>query len=162
MHPDYTPKDVKRFWSKVDKSGECWTWQASRNANGYGTFKLDRKAILAHRFAWLVANGTIPVGLLVCHSCDNPPCCNPAHLWVGTVADNARDMAAKGRSAAQRHHVSRGSKNGQAKLREADIAVIRLRYVRRQVTLQQLASEFGVSESLIHCIVTRKTWKHVA
>jgi hypothetical protein len=91
------------FWARVDQSGECWLWQGSRNAKGYGT--LQRHAVqptpmLAHRYAWMLAVGSIPDGLNVLHTCDTPACVRPAHLFLGTLADNNADMRAKGRASA--------------------------------------------------------------
>jgi hypothetical protein len=99
----------ERFWAKVDRSGgpdACWLWTAGtfRLRNGYGKFGADPAAsrtVYAHRFAYELSHGPIPPGLLVCHHCDNPPCCNPAHLFLGTIADNMRDMSDKGRAARQ-------------------------------------------------------------
>lgn len=93
----------ERFWAKIDKRGpdECWEWLGSRKDKGYGqvqrTDESGRKVLSSHRLAWEIANGPIPTGLFVCHHCDNPPCCNPAHLWLGTCRDNIHDMHAKGR-----------------------------------------------------------------
>lgn len=84
-----------RFWKYVDKKGEneCWEWNRSKYPNGYGRIGKH----YAHRFSWILTNGEIPNGLHVCHSCDNPPCVNPKHLWLGTVADNMHDRDSKGR-----------------------------------------------------------------
>ena len=94
---------AERFWEKVDQSGglfACWPWTANRNSRGYGDrFRVGDKQYRAHRFAYELTHGPIPDGLLVCHSCDNPPCCNPAHLWLGTAADNHADRNRKGRQA---------------------------------------------------------------
>ncbi len=88
-----------RFWAKVDIGApdKCWEWQASCNPAGYGGFQFNGRFGKAHRAAWELANGPIPEGICVLHRCDNPPCCNPAHLWLGTYADNHRDAVAKGR-----------------------------------------------------------------
>lgn len=86
----------QRFWSKVDRRGpdECWPWLAAKSATRYGVFDKTR----AHRVAYALTHGLIPEGRIVCHRCDNPPCCNPAHLWLGTPKDNTADMVAKGRA----------------------------------------------------------------
>lgn len=98
------PKSLEeRFWSKVEKGGpnDCWPWQGTKNRLGYGTIDLrltEGKLVMAHRVSWGLANSTNPPNeMFVCHSCDNPGCVNPAHLWLGTPRDNMRDMIAKGR-----------------------------------------------------------------
>jgi len=89
-----------RFWAKVNKLGEneCWPWMASKSQRGYGVFGFRGTIWKAHRVAYTMAIGEIPSGLLVCHKCDNPSCCNPAHLWAGTSSDNNRDRSIKGRN----------------------------------------------------------------
>jgi hypothetical protein len=100
---------AERFWSKVDKSGACWEWTASRDCHGYGSFcGPGRQTWLAHRFAIYLATGEHPADSLVLHSCDNPPCCNPAHLRCGTVADNVRDALERGRYRYGLNHCARG------------------------------------------------------
>jgi hypothetical protein len=96
FYPSYV-EDPEPFWAKVDvsDSASCWPWTGHRDARGYG--RTTKRSTTAHRVAWEVTHGEIPAGLFVCHRCDNPPCCNPAHLFLGTAGDNARDMAAKGR-----------------------------------------------------------------
>jgi hypothetical protein len=104
----------QRFWSKVDRrsDSECWPWLGYRNPKGYGRFTAAGRGVPAARIAWCLASGTdFPAGLLACHRCDNPPCCNPAHIWPGTHAENQRDMALKGRwgkRAAHGAYVPRG------------------------------------------------------
>jgi hypothetical protein len=97
-----TQTDLERFWLRVNKNGDdCWTWTGFKNELGYGLFSLDHKHVKAHRVSWMVANGKIPDGLCVLHSCDNPICVNPSHLFLGTMKDNTQDMLAKGRQSNQ-------------------------------------------------------------
>jgi hypothetical protein len=95
-----TGEPERRFWGRVDKSAgpdACWPWTGSRRGGGYGRVTVNGRSTSASRVAYELTHGTIPDGKHVCHTCDNPPCCNPAHLWVGTPADNTRDMLSKGR-----------------------------------------------------------------
>jgi len=100
-----SPERLERFKSKLSEPTEtgCLLWTASKSNRGYGVFSDGwGKTISAHRFAYQLAKGSIPAGMVVCHSCDNPACCNPDHLWLGTRSDNQRDMVAKGRDAKTR------------------------------------------------------------
>lgn len=137
------------------------------NQNGYGMIYEGGKGsrpILMHRLSWEHHVGPIPKGLLVLHRCDNPPCFNPNHLFLGTQADNMADMDAKGR----RHkgpvdttNLHRGEQASWAKLTEAQVREIRARYVPRKVTQDYLASEYGVSRRTIGMIIDRVNWKHI-
>jgi hypothetical protein len=98
------------FWARVERKGanECWPWKGCIRHDGYGQFSYNKQRFIASRFSWALANARQPDGY-VCHSCDNPPCVNPAHLWLGDVLSNTRDMLSKGRQRNQRKtHCSRG------------------------------------------------------
>jgi hypothetical protein len=88
-----------RFWAKIDRraADECWPWTGARSRQGYGKLRVGTLTPDAHRLSYEFFYGPIPVGLHVLHTCDNPPCVNPAHLWLGTVADNMQDRNKKGR-----------------------------------------------------------------
>ena len=145
---------MERFWNKVNKQAEngCWEWAAYRIRGGYGQFKLDGTMELAHRTSWMFEHGPIPAGLLVLHHCDNPSCVNPAHLFLGTQADNMRDKAEKGRASRLP-----GESNGMAKLTEADVHAIRSDN-RSQRTI---AADYGVGKTMIGDIKNRKNWTHI-
>jgi hypothetical protein len=154
-----TPKPVSRFWSKVDKSGDCWLWTAFVDDCGYGRFRPTSKSSMnmAHRHAWMLTYGPIPEGLLVCHRCDNPACVNPDHLFLGTHAENMTDMASKGRS-----RDSFGEQNPRAKLTENTVREIRARYAAGGITLKQLGAEYSVSDQAVWRLVHRKSWRHLS
>lgn len=154
-----TPLDV-RFWAKVDRRGpdECWPWTGS-TSRGYGYISPGgprHMIVPAHRVAWELANdASIPDGLWVLHRCDNPVCVNPAHLWLGTVADNNRDMFAKGRGWQQVHpeRMVRGERHHNSVLTDIEVREIRDRYESGETNQSALGREFGVSHSTIQRIV---------
>lgn len=136
----------------------CRLWLGSKNPQGYGQFRYRGRQdtqLSAHRVAWELANGPVPDGLFVCHKCDVRACVEVSHLWLGTCKENLQDCVAKGRNA-------RGERNGQSKLTEEKVLLILDRFSAGNVTKTSLATEFGVSASLIAQIVQRKAWKHVA
>jgi HNH endonuclease len=159
---DYTSKDLIRFNSKIHKSqnsDDCWLWTAGINPSGHAIFWLKGVNILAHRLAYELAYGEIPKGLSVLHDCphgDNARCCNPAHLWLGTIADNNKDRAVKGRSGD-----NKGEKHNMAKLTEKDILSIRRRWSLGGITKTQLGKEYGVHRGTIYHVVNYTTWTHV-
>lgn len=149
---------VARFWSRVDKRGpsDCWLWTAARNERGYGTVWNGFKVVRAHRIAWTLAHGEIPSGMYICHRCDQPSCCNPAHLFTGTHADNMRDMAAKGRA-----RTRRGAQHRRSRITENQAREIIALLSQNSLTLDQIGCLYGVSLSAIWCIKHGKTWRHV-
>ena len=134
---------------------QCWEWQGTLKSSGYGTFRYKYKQYAAHRVSYELHKGEIVDGLCVCHTCDNRRCVNPAHLWLGTHADNVRDMVQKGRT-----RQTRGQDNHLAKLTEADVISIR-ELAKQGIVRRVIAKQFGVSTAHIHRIVWRRMWAHV-
>lgn len=173
-----TPESIKaRFWEKVDKTvghgsnNDCWIW-TSTIVGGYGQFKLNCKGIVAHRFSYEITYGTIPKDLIVCHRCDNPLCVNPAHLWVGTNADNSFDMKNKGRSLKGDKNnarlypekLKRGSQHPSSVLNENQVLEIRYKWNKAHKKFgmfSELAKEYGVNRTTISAIIKYKRWKHI-
>jgi hypothetical protein len=158
--------ELVRFQSKVDRRGpdDCWEWRGSQGTRGYGSFRTDGKTVRAHRMAYELARGPIPDGMMICHHCDNPPCCNPAHLFLGTAGDNVRDMVAKGRNRRRSDEsgvrFARGEDHGSAKLTAPEVLEIRRR-VSAGERQTEIAKELGVDKGLIWQIKERRIWTHV-
>jgi hypothetical protein len=175
MHPQYTPKQIKQFWSRIriGKPEECWEWQGYRVHHGYGhtMYMVNGKCYhpRSHRLAYYLTFGPIPEGCGVCHRCDNPPCCNPAHLFVGTQKDNANDARLKGRlcpgkirySHIRPDRIPRGEYNPRSLLTEAQVREIRKLRADNGLSCRELSALFGVKAHAIYKVVTRMTWKHV-
>lgn len=167
------------FWKWVDRKAgrrKCWPWTGALNENGYGRVRYQGVEWKASRLAWTLTHGD-PGPLCVLHKCDNPPCCNPRHLFTGTLQDNTQDMMRKGRHprnrtgylpTGDRHHsrlrpevVARGEDNGSAILTEAKVR--KIRQLRSEgFTMQSIAARFRVAKGTIVFIVKRETWKHVS
>jgi hypothetical protein len=141
----------ERWADKVLIDDGCWEWQAGRQSKGYGTMGHDG---YAHRLAYSMIIGEIPDGLCVCHHCDNPNCVRPSHLWVGTKADNSRDMVAKGRQ-----HTPSGTDNPNAKLTETDVLDI-LQSIGKEST-RAIGRRLGVSHQVVRAIRDERAWKQV-
>ena len=160
---------TKRFWTKIDKDGPngCWIWNGSRNEKGYGLMgTIGNKNYRAHRFSWELVHGPIPKGgdyhgNCILHRCDNPPCVNPAHLFMGTNLDNRRDAWAKDR------HV-RGERSMHARLKEADVLKLRKAFKpasgprARDSNLYELARLYPhIAPTTIYAAATGRTWKYL-
>lgn len=154
--PSLTPRQIERFWSNVDQSGgffACWPWTGYRNTNGYGKLSFYNQVYLAHRVAYVLMtqdDTTLPL----LHSCDNPPCCNPAHLHYGTQAENIAEMA-------ERRRNRRGISHSSAKLTDDDVREIRRLHIDDALGWRRLAGRFGVSGSVINAILAGESWSHV-
>jgi hypothetical protein len=154
----------ERFWEKAaiqPSEDGCWLWLSNTDSDGYGLF-LVRKGVTAraHRMAWELAHAEeIPVGLFVCHRCDNPACIRPDHLFLGTVQENRADCIAKGRHAHGAKHSARPNSN-------ARVTADQVRCIRGRVGAgepqKNLCAEFGMSPAAISMIVHGQRWKHVA
>ncbi len=153
--------EAERFWSKVspEPNTGCWLWVGSVSWQGYGRAWLGGRCVLAHRASWAESFGPIPCGLHALHRCDNPPCVNPAHLFLGTNAENVADRDRKGRGARGASVSNRGERNGSHKLtREA------VREIRASVgaTQDALARRYGVTQAVVWRVLRGISWKEVA
>ncbi len=153
--PNLSEADILRFWEKVDIRGDddCWPWLAGCSEPGYGSFWAFGKNWGASRVAFVLQYGGDPVGLLICHACDNPPCCNPRHVFIGTQMDNIADCVSKGRrSNGERHYNSKLTSELVLEIRAASYS---------GETQTALAEKYGVSQPHIERIINRKSWKHI-
>jgi len=147
--PVRTPEE--NFWEKVDKSKECWEWQAARDKDGYGFFHHHGKMGKAHRFSWEMHNGPIPEGLQVLHKCDNPRCIRPDHLFVGTNIENVADRTKKRRQPdGERHN-------------EAKVTLKQVQEMRRNGktgTYKSIGQRYGLSIAQTAKILNNQSWKN--
>lgn len=144
---------VEDFWINVEvkEAKDCWPWKKFKKPDGYGLFRFNRGKWMSHRFAFWIINKTLP--RFVCHTCDNPSCCNPNHLFAGDAAKNNKDMVAKGRQA-------RGEGHGTSRFTEKIIKEMRNLY-EGGASQRALAKKYQTDRIVIQRIVNRKTWKHV-
>lgn len=159
--PLFTERTIKRFWETVELSSgdSCWSWRGRKNPRNYGVFCAWDKNLkkpntfAAHRVAYHLTFGSIPIGLMICHKCDNPSCCNPHHLFPGTAKENTADMFKKNRDVR-----CAGEKSHYSKLTASQVSEIRQRYFSEDVSQHTLAEKFGVTQSAISHIIANQNW----
>lgn len=158
----------ERFWRWVAKGlhdADCWIWLGASDKDGYGVFTIGtaKGTSRAHRMAWELTKGPIPKGLQVLHTCDQPACVRPDHLWLGTHLQNHQDKARKGRSTLGRKKpadsIKYGDESYNHRLSSTAVQDIRKNYVPRKTPLRFFADKYGVSISTIHWVVSGSTWK---
>lgn len=159
---------VEYFWERIDKNGPiperypelgpCWIYTGGRDDDNYGRIHARHLGlqIRTNRLCWIIRHGSIPSHLHACHKCDNPPCSNPDHLFLGTDSDNFRDMSIKGR-----HAKPKGELHGGAKLDDKTVLEIRRLWDNKEMNQMQLASHFTITQPMISLIVRRKKWTHI-
>jgi hypothetical protein len=147
-----------RFWERIQVTGKgCWEWQGWKAGKGYGGINYQGRKMYAHRLAWILRRGEIPTGLQVLHHCDNPPCINPDHLFLGTNTDNVHDCIAKGRKVVGD---VRGEKNPKAVLSPVDVLRIRRLYDSGWKH-EQIANAFCAPINAVRKAALRQTWRHI-
>ena len=154
--------DINKIWDYIEVKDQesCWIWTKGKANYGYGVINTsERKQFRVHRLVWSFYFGDIPDGMFVLHKCDNPPCCNPGHLFIGTQADNIRDMIRKGRrgNAGVKPGTQTGEKNHNSKLTNDNVLDIR-ELLNSGESHSRIASMFGVSRPTITLINTGSTW----
>jgi len=158
---------INSFHARVEINliSGCWIWTGGHKGNWRGKKDYGIASDIkiggsryqtAHRLSWLIHYGEVPANLMVCHTCDNPRCCNPDHLFLGTQLENMKDMVSKGR-----HKYVVGGKSHLSRLNENDVFVIK-QSLRGGISPSELAKRFGVSESTIKHIKSGRSWRHIA
>jgi len=140
-----TSTQIVSFWSRVDRSKDCWNWTGCKTHFGHGRVVFTRKEYLTHRLAYVISIGDIPAGMYVCHHCDNPSCVRPTHLFIGSAMDNVRDMYDKGRQ-----HTHQGESHPMAKLKTGEAQLLNKLF--GKVSAKNLSKIFKVSLPLVYKI----------
>lgn len=146
--------DKERFLSKIIKNNDCWIWQGHLH-HGYGRFSIKCKSYIASRAAYILFKGKIPDKLYVCHSCDNPACVNPEHLWLGTDKDNAQDSVIKGRN-----YYKKGENHPKAILKNEQVIIIKNK-LKNKETITKISKEMNIAFETVKSIKKGKIWKHI-
>lgn len=141
-----------RFWSKVNKTDDCWNWTANTDRDGYGNITVNKIQYKAHRYSLMIHGVVVSKGCIVRHTCDNPGCVNPAHLRIGTHQDNMTDKVSKNRQ-------TKGEAIVLSKLSESTVLEIRNLYP--TLSIRRLSRRYNTCENNVRAIVQRKTWKHI-
>lgn len=154
----------ERFWSKVNKNAPngCWEWTAYRSPKGYGRFQTGtlEGPRFAHRLSYEDAKGRIPKGRFVCHSCDNPACVNPAHLWLGDNKANMADCRKKGRYYGSGPARPRGESHGKSKFDSDTVTAIRRAYINGE-SRASITTRFSIKPSFLDDVVSGRVWRHL-
>lgn len=151
----FSPNDLKLLWAKIDKQSpdQCWLWKGSTNQGGYGLHVIKiggkKRLLVAHKLVYILFNGSVPDKLQVCHSCDNSPCCNPFHLWLGTAKENMQDMHLK-----FGHHSKR-----KPYFTPDQVEEIRLKFDGKQSTIVRWRKELNISYSGLYNLLYGGSWK---
>lgn len=161
--------DICKFWGRVERGSEteCWPWLSSKSKLGYGKMSIGRKHIRANRFALVASGIEIPENMCACHTCDNPSCCNPNHLWIGSQADNQKDRAAKGRSSRGERNPSKthpelfcGEKHHASILTEEIVSELR-RNPPIGLNISAESLKYSISPGGLRAAIVGSTWRHV-
>ena len=157
---EYRAWRIAEIVARIDRSAgdnACWPWRGAHDRQGYGFLTFEGRRWQATRFFFTLTIGPIPKELDLLHRCDNPPCCNPAHLWPGTAKENIRDSITKGRWVVGDHT---GGANGRCKLTDDDVRAIRQAYD-NGATQRSLTALYDLGPSQVGRIVRREQWRHL-
>lgn len=157
--PRLSWSDIQRFWDKVEipnNHKSCFNWKAGKFTGGYGCFKVGNRHLVASRVSCTMFHGHIPIGMEACHTCDNTSCCNPLHLYIGSVFQNSQDMVSRGRD-----NPCRGETNGWAKLNPESVLKIRALCAEKSRTQKDIGLQFGVSQAAVGLIHRKERWAHI-